>query len=678
VEYGMPNPSEKTDLLSINTLRFLSADAVQKANSGHPGMPMGCAPIAYILYSKYMKHNPQNPGWLNRDRFILSNGHGSMLLYSILHLCGYKISIDDIKSFRQWGSITPGHPEYHMTPGVETTTGPLGQGLANAVGMAIAQSHLASVFNKNDMKILDHFIYGICSDGDLMEGISHEAASIAGHLKLGKLIFFYDDNSITIDGSTSLAFSEDISKRFDAYRWHVQKVDNVNNLKELESALQAAQNETGKPSIIITKTHIGYGSPNKQDTSEAHGSPLGEEELKLAKRNLNWPEDKTFYVPDEVSGYFSSLKTQFNKFEDEWNTLFREYEKKYPADAVLFKELMSGNIGDKWKQSLPVFEDDGKKIATRAASGKVLNSISQDLPALIGGSADLAPSNNTYLKEYGNFGPLERSGRNFHFGIREHGMAGILNGMAIYGGIIPYGGTFLIFSDYLRPAIRLGALSGIRPIYVFTHDSIGLGEDGPTHQPIEHLCALRAIPKVIVIRPADANETAAAWKAAIEHKGSPVLLILTRQGLPVIDQKKYAPAENLSKGAYILKDSVNPELIIMASGSEVAISLQASDALEKDGIRVRVVSFPSFEFFEKQDAAYKEFVLPGKIKARVSVEAGVGQCWYKYLGGNGEAVSIEKFGASAPEKILMEKYGLTADNIAETARRVLGRVRKLS
>jgi transketolase len=678
VEYGMPNPSEKTDLLSINTLRFLSADAVQKANSGHPGMPMGCAPIAYILYSKYMKHNPQNPGWLNRDRFILSNGHGSMLLYSILHLCGYKISIDDIKSFRQWGSITPGHPEYHMTPGVETTTGPLGQGLANAVGMAIAQSHLASVFNKNDMKILDHFIYGICSDGDLMEGISHEAASIAGHLKLGKLIFFYDDNSITIDGSTSLAFSEDISKRFDAYRWHVQKVDNVNNLKELESALQAAQNETGKPSIIITKTHIGYGSPNKQDTSEAHGSPLGEEELKLAKRNLNWPEDKTFYVPDEVSGYFSSLKTQFNKFEDEWNTLFREYEKKYPADAVLFKELMSGNIGDKWKQSLPVFEDDGKKIATRAASGKVLNSISQDLPALIGGSADLAPSNNTYLKEYGNFGPLERSGRNFHFGIREHGMAGILNGMAIYGGIIPYGGTFLIFSDYLRPAIRLGALSGIRPIYVFTHDSIGLGEDGPTHQPIEHLCALRAIPKVIVIRPADANETAAAWKAAIEHKGSPVLLILTRQGLPVIDQKKYAPAENLSKGAYILKDSVNPELIIMASGSEVAISLQASDALEKEGISVRVVSFPSFEFFEKQDAAYKEFVLPGKIKARVSVEAGVGQCWYKYLGGNGEAVSIEKFGASAPEKILMEKYGLTADNIAETARRVLGRVRKLS
>lgn len=674
----MPDPSENTDLLSINTIRFLSADAVQKANSGHPGMPMGCAPIAYILYSKHMKHNPQNPDWLNRDRFILSNGHGSMLLYSSLHLCGYKISIDDIKNFRQWGSITPGHPEYHLTPGVETTTGPLGQGLANAVGMAIAESYLASVFNKNDIKILDHFIYGICSDGDLMEGISHEAASIAGHLKLGKLIFFYDNNSITIDGSTSLAFSEDISKRFDAYGWHVQIVDNVNDLEALESALQAAQNEAGKPSIIITKTHIGYGSPNKQDTAEAHGSPLGEEELKLAKRNLNWPEDKTFYVPGEVAGYFASLKAQFNKYEDDWNTLFGEYEKKYPADAVRFKDVMNGNYGDKWKQKLPVFEDDGKKMATRAASGKVLNSISQELPTLIGGSADLAPSNNTYLKGYNNFNSLERSGRNFHFGIREHGMAGILNGMALYGGVIPYGGTFLIFSDYLRPAIRLGALSGIRPIYVFTHDSIGLGEDGPTHQPIEHLCALRAIPKVIVIRPADANETAAAWKEAIGHKGSPVLLILTRQGLPVIDQKKYTPAENLSRGAYILKDSDNPELIIMASGSEVSLSLQASGILEKEGIKVRVVSFPSFELFEKQDAAYKESVFPAKIKARVSVEAGVGQCWYKYLGEKGETVSIERFGASAPEKILMEKYGFTADNVAETARRVLGRVRKES
>lgn len=674
----MSFPSEKTDLLSINTLRFLSVDAVQKANSGHPGMPMGCAPIAYILYAKHMKHNPRNPKWLNRDRFILSNGHGSMLLYSILHLCGYKISMDDIKNFRQWGSITPGHPEYHLTPGVETTTGPLGQGFANAVGMAIAESYLASVFNKDDLKVLDHFIYGICSDGDLMEGISHEAASVAGHLKLGKLIFFYDDNRITIDGSTSLAFSEDIGKRFDAYGWHVQKVDDVNDLYALETALLAAKEETGKPSIIITKTHIGFGSPHKQDTSDAHGSPLGEEEIKLTKRNLNWPEDKSFYVPGEVSAHFSSLAEQFNKYEEDWSRLFSKYERQYPDDAKKFNELMNGNIGDEWKQKLPVFEDDGKKLATRAASGKVLNAIASSLPGLIGGSADLAPSNNTYLKVFKNFSSSERSGRNFHFGIREHGMAGILNGMAIYGGIIPYGGTFLIFSDYLRPAIRLGALSGIKPIYVFTHDSIGLGEDGPTHQPVEQLCALRAIPKVIIIRPADANETAAAWKAAIEHKGSPVLLILTRQGLPVIDQKKFTPAENLSKGAYILKDSADAELILMASGSEVSVSLQASGILEKEGIKVRVVSFPSFEFFEKQDSEYKASVLPPNIKARVSVEAGVSQCWYRYLGENGEAVSIEIFGASAPEKILMEKYGITPENIAKTARRVIKKLKSVS
>ena len=674
----MSYPSAKTDLLSINTLRFLSIDAVQKANSGHPGMPMGCAPIAYILYAKHMKHNPKNPQWFNRDRFVLSNGHGSMLLYSILHLCGYKISIDDIKNFRQWGSITPGHPEYHLTPGVETTTGPLGQGFANAVGMAIAESYLASIFNKEDIKVLDHFIYGICSDGDLMEGISHEAASIAGHLKLGKLIFFYDDNHITIDGSTSLAFSEDVGKRFDAYGWHVQKVDDVNNLNSLETALLTARNETGKPSIIITKTHIGFGSPHKQDTADAHGSPLGEEEIKLTKKNLDWPGDKSFYVPEEVSGYFSSLAVQFNKYEEDWNTLYKEYEKKYPEAAKRFIELMNGNFGDEWKQKLPVFEDDGKKLATRAASGKVLNAIASSLPGLIGGSADLAPSNNTYLKEYMNFSSSERSGRNFHFGIREHGMAGILNGMAIYGGIIAYGGTFLIFSDYLRPAIRLGALSGIKPIYVFTHDSIGLGEDGPTHQPVEHLSALRAIPKVILIRPADANETVAAWKAAIEHKGSPVLLILTRQGLPVIDQKKFTPAENLSKGAYILKDSADPELILMASGSEVSVSLQASVILEKEGLKVRVVSFPSFELFEKQNSAYKASVFPPNIKARVSVEAGVSQCWYKYLGENGEPVAIEKFGASAPEKILMEKYGITPENIAETARRVIRKLNSVS
>ncbi len=671
----MSFPSEKTDLAAINTLRFLSIDAVQKANSGHPGMPMGCAPIAYTLYAKYMRHNPENPQWVNRDRFILSNGHGSMLLYSILHLCGYKISMDDLKNFRQWNSITPGHPEYGLTAGIETTTGPLGQGFANAIGMAIAESYLASMFNKDDIKILDHFIYGICSDGDLMEGVSHEAASIAGHLKLGRLIFFYDDNGITIDGSTNLSFSEDIAKRFDAYGWHVLRVDDVNNLNALESALLTAKNEIDKPSIIITKTHIGFGSPHKQDTSDAHGSPLGDEEIRLTKKNLNWPEDKTFYVPEETAELFKSLSVQFRKYEADWDSLFEQYAERYPEEAAAFKKIMSGDYGDKWKESLPVFEDDGKKLATRAASGKVLNAIASSLPTLIGGSADLAPSNNTYLKGFADFSASNRSGRNFHFGIREHGMASILNGMVLYGGVISYGGTFLVFSDYLRPAIRLGALSGIRPIYVFTHDSIGLGEDGPTHQPVEHLAALRTIPKVIVIRPADANETSAAWKAAIEHKGSPVLLILTRQGLPILDQNKYGSAASLSKGAYILKDSEDPELILMSSGSEVSVTLQASEMLEKQGIKVRVVSFPSFELFEKQDNDYKEYVLPSKIKARVSVEAGISQCWYKYLGDGGEAVSIEKFGSSAPEKILMEKYGITAENIAEVSMRVMDKLK---
>jgi len=670
--------SPKVDQLSINTLRFLSVDAVQKANSGHPGMPMGCAPIAYTLYARHMKHNPRNPKWVNRDRFILSNGHGSMLLYSVLHLCGYEVSMDDIKNFRQWESITPGHPEYRLTPGVETTTGPLGQGFSNAVGMAVAESYLGSMFNKDDIKILDHFIYGICSDGDLMEGISHETASIAGHLKLGKLIIFYDNNGITIDGSTSLTFSEDVAKRFDAYGWHVQKVDDVNNLESLDKALINARNELEKPSIIITKTHIGYGSPNKQDTAEAHGSPLGEEEVKLAKKNLNWPEDKTFYIPEEVTDYFSALSEKFIKHEDEWNYRFKDYERKYPEDAKKFREIMDGNFGDNWKQKLPVFVDDGKSIATRSASGKVLNSIASSLPSLIGGSADLAPSNNTYLKEYKNFSFTERSGRNFHFGIREHGMAGILNGMTLYGGVIPYGGTFLIFSDYLRPAIRLGALSKIKVIYVFTHDSIGLGEDGPTHQPVEHLAALRAIPGIIVIRPADANETVAAWKTAIEHKGSPVLLILTRQGLPVLDQNKYPAAANLSRGAYILKDPADAGLILMASGSEVSVTLKAAEILETEGVKVRVVSFPSFELFEKQVPSYKESVIPSGIKARVSVEAGVSQCWYKYLGENGEPVSIEKYGASAPGKTLMEKYGITPENVADAARRVMAKLKPVS
>ncbi len=650
--------SKNFDELAINTIRFLSVDGVQKANAGHPGMPMGCAPIGYVLYSKYMNYSPSNPDWYNRDRFILSAGHGSMLLYSLLHLTGFKVSMDDLKSFRQWGSITPGHPEYHLTPGVETTTGPLGQGFSNAVGMAIAQNYISTKFNKDDIKLIDHFIYGICSDGDLMEGVSHETASLAGHLKLGSIIFFYDNNHISIDGSTSLAFTEDVGKRFEAYNWHVQHIDDVNDIEAIESAIKNAQKDE-RPSIIVTRTHIGYGSPHKQDTADAHGSPLGEEEVKLTKKNLGWPEDKTFYIPDEVKSFFDEVNKKCKDKEEQWNKLFEKYKSKYPDDAKLFIDLMNGNYGEEWKSKLPVFKDEGKKVATRAGSGKVLNAIAASLPSLIGGSADLAPSNNTMLKDYPAFSPENYGGRNFHFGVREHGMASALNGMAIYGGVIPYGGTFLIFSDYLRPAIRLASLSGIRPIYVFTHDSIGLGEDGPTHQPVEHFASLRAIPKLVVIRPADINETAYAWQFAIEHKGSPVALILTRQGLQVLDQEKFPSAKNLLKGAYILKDSDPAELILMATGSEVGITLKAADELEASGIKTRVVSFPSWELFEMQSVEYKESVLPSEIKARVSIEAGIKQGWEKYIGDYGEAVSIEKFGASAPGDIIMKEYGFT-------------------
>lgn len=661
--------------LSINTIRFLAVDAVQKANSGHPGMPMGCAPIAYRLYTKYMKHNPANSHWLNRDRFILSAGHGSMLLYSILHLCGYKISMNDLKSFRQWKSITPGHPEFGLTDGVETTTGPLGQGFSNAVGMAIAQEYLASLFNKPDIKILDHFIYGICSDGDLMEGISHEAASLAGHLKLSKLIFFYDDNGITIDGKTSLAFSEDIKKRFEAYHWQVLTVNDVNDISQIDKAVEEAQKEKNKPTLIITKTNIGFGSPNKQDSASAHGSPLGEAEVKLTKKNLGWWEDKFFYIPDEVSDHFNQLKNNFSNYEDEWNKLFETYKKKYPNAAEQFVKVFNYDFGDLWINALPAYTNYSEKIATRSASGKVINSIVEYLPTLIGGSADLHPSNDTYINNSSNFSAENRAGRNFHFGIREHGMGGVLNGMAIYGGLIPYGGTFLIFSDYMRPSIRLASLSGVRPIYIYTHDSVGLGEDGPTHQPIEHLASLRAIPKLIVIRPADANETVEAWKFAIEHKGSPVAIALTRQKIPVIDRTKFATAENLSKGAYVLNQSEkNPEVILMASGSEVSLALEAFNALQSEGIKTRVVSFPSWEIFEAQSGEYKESVFPKSVKARISIEAGVKQGWEKYIGDFGEAISIEKFGASAPYEIIFKEYGFTKEAVVVSVKRVLGKI----
>ncbi len=645
-------------------------DGVQKATCGHPGMPMACAPIAFSLYSKLMKHNPANPKWLNRDRFILSNGHGSMLLYSILHLSGYGVSLDDLKNFRQWGSITPGHPEFGHTPGVETTTGPLGQGFANAVGMAIAQAHLAASFNKENFKLIDHYIYGICSDGDLMEGVSHEAASIAGNLSLGKIIFFYDDNSITIEGSTSITFTEDIHKRFEAYGWHVEHISDVNDLSQIVNAVAVGQKDP-RPTLIITKTHIGYGSPNKQDTSEVHGSALGEAEILLTKKNLGWPYEEKFVVPDEVKAFFAALQGKYQGYEAEWNKLFDDYKAKYPAEAKMLIDVMNGVYSDEWVAKLPVFADDGKKLATRQASGKVLNAIASSIPMLIGGSADLAPSTNTNLNGFPSFSKENYAGRNFHFGIREHGMASILNGMAMYGGVIPYGATFFVFSDYMRPAIRIAALSKVRPIYVLTHDSIGLGEDGPTHQPVEHLAALRSIPGLVVIRPADANETSFAWKYAIEHKGGPVALILSRQGMPVLDQQKYGSASNLEKGAYILKEaSAAPKAILLSTGSEIQFCLKAAVELEEQGIPTRVVSFPSWELFEAQSKEYRDSILPPAVKTRVAVEAGVKLGWREYTG-DGSIISIEKYGASAPDGVLFKEYGFTPEHIISEVKALL-------
>ena len=671
-------PKNNIHQLSINTIRCLTIDAIQRANSGHPGMPMGCAPIVYVLYTRYMKHNPENPDWVNRDRFILSAGHGSMLLYSILHLCGYKISMDDIKNFRQWKSITAGHPEHGLAPGVETTTGPLGQGFANAVGMAISQEYLGEIFNKNDIEILNHYLYGICSDGDIMEGISHEAASLAGHYKLGKLIFFYDDNGITIDGETSLTYSDDVEKRFLSYGWQVLHVDNVNDLDEIDIAIEKAQSEKRKPSLIITKTNIGYGSPNKQDSEASHGAPLGEDEVRLTKQNLGFPADEQFHVPEEVYRHFKEIKNSLVKNELEWNSLLESYEKKYTVDAQLFSNYMSRNFGNDWIKELPEFSDYGEKVATRKASGKILNSIAKKLPTLIGGSADLSDSNNTVIKDGDVYSAENYSGRNFHFGIREHAMAGVCNGMALYSGVLPYCGTFLIFSDYMRPSIRLAALMKLNPVYVFTHDSIGLGEDGPTHQPIEQLASLRTVPGLIVIRPADANETIYAWKAALQSKNKPVALILTRQKLPVLDRSKLASAQGTEKGAYIILDSpAEPDVIIIASGSEVFHAVESYYVLQSEGINARIVSFPSWELFEMQSDEYKQSVLPSSIKARISIEAGVKQGWEKYIGEYGEAISIEKFGSSAPYQILFKEYGFTVDNILKHVHRVLSKIVKV-
>jgi transketolase len=659
--------NNERDQLCINTIRMLAADAVEKARSGHPGMPMGAAAMAYVLWTRFLRHNPENPAWPDRDRFVLSAGHGSMLLYSLLHLTGYDVSLDELKNFRQWGSKTPGHPEHGLTPGVETTTGPLGQGFANGVGMAIAERHLASVFNRPGYEIVNHFTYGIVSDGDLMEGISHEAASLAGHLGLGKLIYLYDDNHISIEGSTNIAFTEDRLKRFEAYGWHVQQVTDGNDLEQLSAAIAAARDETRQPSFIAVRTHIGYGSPNKQDTAGAHGEPLGAEELKLSKQNLNWPAEPAFYLPQEAVSHFREALAKGAQLDRSWQETFTSYETAHPELAGRWRQWTDGGLPDAWERKMPVFDADIKGMATRVASGKILNAIAGGMTNLMGGSADLAPSTKTLIDHEDDFQPPGFDGRNMRFGVREHAMGGILNGMALHGGLIPYGATFLIFSDYMRPAIRLAALMKCHVIYVFTHDSIGLGEDGPTHQPIEQLAALRAIPHLKVVRPCDANETVAAWKAALKSIGGPVALVLTRQNLPVLDRTVAGPADGLEKGAYVVSDPQDsrPDLILMASGSEVHVALAAAAALSDRGLAVRVVSMPCWELFEEQPEEYRRLVLPPEVTSRLAVEAGSPQGWHRYVGSRGRVIGLTHFGASAPYEVLYAKFGLTADRVVE-------------
>jgi transketolase len=657
--------TDKTlEQLCVNTIRTLAIDGVQKANSGHPGMPMGMADAAFVLWTQFLRHNPKNPDWPNRDRFVLSAGHGSMLLYSLLHLTGYDLPLEQLKQFRQWGSLTPGHPEYGLTPGVETTTGPLGQGFANGVGMAIAEVFLAATFNRPGFELVNHYTYAIVSDGDLMEGVSHEAASMAGHMKLGKLIYLYDDNHISIDGSTDLAFTEDRMQRFEAYGWHTQQIDG-HDRAAVAAAIQAAQAVTNKPSIIACRTSIGFGSPNRANTAKAHGEPLGLDEVKLTKQTYGWNPDKEFYIPDEALAHFRQAVERGAQWEATWKELAEGYAQQHPAAADLFRRALSGELADGWEEALPVFPADAKGMATRAASGQVLNAIAAALPNLIGGSADLAPSNNTMLKGYPAFANESFAGRNFHFGVREHGMSSVLNGMTLHGGVIPYGGTFLVFADYSRPALRLAALSHIPSIFVFTHDSIGLGEDGPTHQPIEHLAALRAIPNLTVIRPADANETAQAWKIALEKRDGPTALILTRQNLPTYDRATMGNAAGVSKGAYILSDTqrIYPDVILIATGSEVQLAVEAQAKLAEQGIGARVVSMPSWELFEKQSEEYQNSVLPASVKARVAIEAASPFGWERWVGSTGTIIGLNHFGASAPYKTIYQQFGFTTDNV---------------
>ncbi len=660
------------DQLCINTVRTLAMDAVQQADSGHPGTPMALAPLAYVLWQRHLRYNPANPDWFGRDRFVLSAGHACMLLYAVLYLTGYDLSLDDIKQFRQWGSRTPGHSEHGLTPGVEATTGPLGQGVGNAVGMALAEAHLATLFNRPGHAIVDHCTYFVASDGDMMEGVSHEACSLAGHLKLGKLIGIYDDNRITIDGKTDLTFSDDTARRFESYGWHVERVADGNDLGALDAALAAARRQGDRPSLVIVRTHIAYGSPHKQDTPEAHGAPLGAEEVKLTKQRLGWPSLEPFYVPEESLEHWRRVRDRGARLEAEWRKRHDAYRAAHPDLAAELERRLAGRFPEAWDADLPAFAPTDAQ-ATRAASGKVLNAVAAKLPELIGGSADLAGSTNVVFKNGGDVAAGSWGARNIHFGVREHGMGAIMNGLALHGGVRPVGSTFLIFSDYMRPPIRLAALCHLPAIYVFTHDSIGLGEDGPTHQPIEQLASLRAIPHLTVLRPADATEVVEAWRAAVQHQTGPVALVLTRQKVSVIDRARYGPANGLRLGAYVLADAPGgkPAVILMASGSEVELVLGAYEQLAAAGLAARVVSMPSMEFFASQPQEYRDAVLPPAVGARLAVEAASPQPWYRWVGDHGAVLGLERFGASAPYQRIYRELGLTVENIVRRAKQLL-------
>jgi transketolase len=663
--------TQNLDQLCINTIRFLSADAVQQANSGHPGMPMGMADTAYVLWTKFLKHNPTDPNWIDRDRFVLSAGHGSMLLYSLLYLTGYDLSLDEIMRFRQWESKTPGHPEYGCAPGVETTTGPLGQGFATGVGMALATRLLAARYNVPGHDIVDHHIYAIVSDGDLMEGVASEAASLAGHLGLSEIIYLYDDNKISLVGPTDWSFTEDVGARFEAYNWFVQEVDGYDP-EAIAEAIREAQAEKERPSLIKVRSHIGYGAPTKQDSATAHGSPLGDEELDGAKEALGWPTEPRFLIPEEALAHMRKAVETGQQAEAAWEARFEAYAAAYPDLAAEFEGRVKGELPEGWDADLPAFADTSKPLATRRASGQVINAIAPNLPALIGGSADLASSTSTLVSGSSDVNRGAFQGRNLRFGVREHAMGAMLNGMALHGGFIPYGGTFLVFSDYVRPSLRLAALMNAHVIYVFTHDSLWLGEDGPTHQPVEHVAALRAIPNLIVIRPGDATETVEAWKVAVQHDG-PVALALTRQHIDIIDRGVAPPASELVKGGYVLADAEGtPELILIASGSEVQVALAARGLLAAKGVQARVVSMPSWELFERQSQEYREAVLPPEVTARLAIEAGVRMGWDRYVGPVGDVISIDRFGESAPYKVLQEKFGFTGPAVAERALKLLG------